>query len=146
MSTTSPHRLDGKHILVFAATGSIGSVTARHLASEGAHVHLSGRDADAVSRLREEIEQAGGAASADVVDAADERSVTEYVDRIAADGRGPVEFLLRETDIQPNDPVMDDVRRRNQHDEDPIVAKVDEFDMLQAVAGQAGRDHDAYII
>lgn len=87
MSTTSPHRLDGKHILVFAATGSIGSVTARHLASEGAHVHLSARDADAVSRLREEIEQAGGAASADVVDAADEHSVTEYVDRIAADGR-----------------------------------------------------------
>ena len=31
-------RLDSTNVLVFAATGSIGSVNGRHLAVEGAHV------------------------------------------------------------------------------------------------------------
>lgn len=87
MSQPSAHQLTGKNVLVFAATGSIGSVTARHLAAEGAHVWLSGRHDAALKALAEEITEAGGQASADIVDAADDEQVTAYVDRVAAAGR-----------------------------------------------------------
>lgn len=79
--------LHDKNVLVFAATGSIGAVTARHLAAEGAHVWLSGRHDAALKTLAEEIAAAGGTASADVVDAADEEAVGAYVDRVAAGTR-----------------------------------------------------------
>lgn len=78
--------LTDKNVLVFAATGSIGSVTARHLAAEGAHVWASGRDAAALEVLAEEITAAGGRVSTAVVDATDESAVDRHVDEVAAAG------------------------------------------------------------
>ena len=83
----SVSRLQNRNILVFAATGGIGSATARHLAAEGAQVRLSGRDGAALEMLSQEIADAGGWSSVDVVDAGDEGQVNAYVDRVACAGR-----------------------------------------------------------
>lgn len=75
--------LEGKNALVFAAAGAIGAAVARRLAAEGASVWLSGRTLDPVERVAEEIEEAGGRAHRDRVDATDEAAVTAYVGRVA---------------------------------------------------------------
>lgn len=72
-----------KHVLVFAATGAIGSGVARTFAREGAHVWLSGRDEAALGALADAIKADGGTATADVVDATNPHAVSAYVDRVA---------------------------------------------------------------
>lgn len=76
--------LSSKNVLVFAATGAIGSQVARKFAREGARVWLSGRNADALEGLVKQIADEGGSAKADIVDATDPAAVTDYVARIAA--------------------------------------------------------------
>lgn len=75
--------LTDTNVLVFAATGNIGRVTARHLAQEGAHVWASGRDRDALDRLVAEIDLAGGTATPHLVDATDPAAVDRYVATVA---------------------------------------------------------------
>lgn len=76
--------LNGKHILVFAATGAIGSGATKVFAQQGAHVWVSGRRREALDALVAEISAASGTAHADVVDATDAEAVHAYVDRVAA--------------------------------------------------------------
>ncbi|MBW4582561.1 MAG: SDR family oxidoreductase [Tildeniella nuda ZEHNDER 1965/U140] len=76
--------LSSKNVLVFAATGAIGSEVARKFAREGAQVWVSGRNAEALEKLVSQITDAGGTAKADVVDATDPATVSDYVTRIAA--------------------------------------------------------------
>lgn len=76
--------LNNTNVLVFAATGSIGSITARHLAAQGAHVWASGRDADTLDALAKQIVADGGTVDTAVLDATDERAVDDHVDRVAA--------------------------------------------------------------
>ena len=52
--------LEGKHAMVFAATGAIGGEVARKFAREGAHVYVSGRRQEALDALVEEIASEGG--------------------------------------------------------------------------------------
>lgn len=75
--------LDGKHVLIFAATGAIGSEAARQFAREGAHVYISGRSGDKLNTVLASIQAEGGHAIADVVDATDSDAVNAYVERIA---------------------------------------------------------------
>jgi 3-oxoacyl-[acyl-carrier protein] reductase len=75
--------LSSKNILVFAATGAIGSGVARKFAKEGAHVWISGRNQNALDKLVSQIESEGGTATAEVVDATDSKAVIDYVDRVA---------------------------------------------------------------
>jgi NAD(P)-dependent dehydrogenase (short-subunit alcohol dehydrogenase family) len=76
--------LDSKNVLVFAATGGIGSGAARRFAGEGAHVWLSGRNSAALETLVAEIRAAGGQADCDVVDATDADAVAAYVQGVAS--------------------------------------------------------------
>ncbi len=75
--------LTNKNALVFAATGAIGSEVARTFAREGAHVWISGRNAETLRQLVAQITDAGGSVTADVVDATDPQAVQSYVDRVA---------------------------------------------------------------
>lgn len=75
--------LEGKNVLVFAATGAIGGEVARQFAKEGATVWLSGRNAAVLEKLAAAIQAEGGKAYAGVVDATDEQAVDAYVDRVA---------------------------------------------------------------
>jgi len=75
--------LHDKNILVFAATGAIGSGASKTFAEHGAHVYISGRDADQLQALADEIKGDGGQVDCDVVNATDPQAVDEYVNRIA---------------------------------------------------------------
>lgn len=74
--------LQGKEVVIFAATGAIGSGTARAVAGAGGRVWLSGRSQKALDALTTEIRAAGGEAEAEVVDATEERAVEAYVQRV----------------------------------------------------------------
>lgn len=76
--------LAGKNALIFAATGGIGSEVARTFAKAGAHVFISGRNADQLEQLSSQISAAGGKVSAELVDATDPAAVSAYVDQVAA--------------------------------------------------------------
>ena len=52
--------LAGKNILIVGASGGIGSAAAKGLAAEGARLMLSGRNAERLNALAEEIAAAGG--------------------------------------------------------------------------------------
>jgi NAD(P)-dependent dehydrogenase (short-subunit alcohol dehydrogenase family) len=78
------NNLNGKHILVFAATGAIADRAAQKFAREGAHVYISGRDAQRLETVAAAIRADGCAVTVDVVDATDPASVDAYVNRVAA--------------------------------------------------------------
>ena len=69
-------------ILIFGATGGVGSALARRLAAEGRALHLAGRDADALAALGRELN-----APTTQVDVMDPEQVQATVDAAAADGR-----------------------------------------------------------
>lgn len=77
--------LSGKNAVVFAATGAIGSEVARSFGRAGANVFVSGRNADRLEQLVDEIRSAGGTASAAIVDATDVRAVEAYVAAVVAE-------------------------------------------------------------
>lgn len=77
--------LSGKNALIFAATGAIGSEVARTFARAGAHVFISARNATTLEQLHGEIQAAGGAVSAEVLDATDPVAVANYVERVASE-------------------------------------------------------------
>ncbi len=85
--------LENKNVVVYGAGGAVGSAVARGFAHEGARVFLTGRHHDNVNTVAKEISAAGGAVETAVVDARDEKSVTEHLDAVVADaGRIDVSF------------------------------------------------------
>ena len=79
--------------IVTGASSGIGAATARRLATEGFHVLAAARRADRLGALVDEIEHAGGAATAWVCDVTSDSSVAELA---AAAQRlpGPVTLLV----------------------------------------------------
>lgn len=92
--------LDSKDVLVFAATGAIGSEAARTFAREGARVWLSGRDSAALERLAREIRAEGGSATCEVVDATDPDAVSDHVER-TAESAGGVDAVFNAIGLPP---------------------------------------------
>ena len=68
--------------LVTGAGRGIGAATAKALASDGFHVILVSRTAPELAQLQGEIERAGGSASVEVCDVADEAAVVALFSRI----------------------------------------------------------------
>ena len=87
--------IQGKTALVFAANGAIGSAVAEPLAAGGARLHLSGRNAQALSALAERL----GAESTQV-DALDEDAVNAYVDAVAA-ANGVIDIVFNALGPRP---------------------------------------------
>ena len=85
--SSSSGDLEGRTVLVFAATGQIAAGVVAELADRGAHVQASARDAARLDRLAERIGASGGKMTTEVVDATDDAAVGAYVDRVAASGR-----------------------------------------------------------
>lgn len=85
--------LENKNVVVYGAGGAVGSAVAGGFARAGARVYLTGRNPDNVNTVAKGISAAGGAVEAAVVDAMDERSVTEHLNAVVADaGRIDVSF------------------------------------------------------
>lgn len=74
--------LKDKNAVVYGAAGSLGSAIAKAFAKEGARLFLSGRTAQSLEQLANEIMAAGGQASVACVDASDENAVKEYTNSI----------------------------------------------------------------
>src|ERR1700757_3535841 len=102
MSYNSIYRRDLFHDQVVVVTGGgsgIGRCTAHELASLGAHVALVGRDADKLERVKGEISDDGGKASAHICDIRDEAGVAATVDAVLA-GCGRVDGLVAGMNFQ----------------------------------------------
>jgi 3-oxoacyl-[acyl-carrier protein] reductase len=80
---SSSQILQGKHVVVFGAGGSIGAAVAKEFAAEGAEVFLAGRTKSNVEDVTNQITVAGGRAHAAVIDAVDVDAVDKYMDGIA---------------------------------------------------------------
>jgi len=79
--------LSGKHYLVVGATGGLGSAIARQLASAGVRLTLSGRDADRLSALAEELGDAVAATvAADLTNPAGLTQLAGVGDEASVDG------------------------------------------------------------
>ena len=78
-------QLSGKTALVTGGTSGIGLATAQHLASEGAHVFLTGRTQDRVDAAVATIGDAATGVASDVTSTAD---LDRLADAIKQHGRG----------------------------------------------------------
>ena len=74
--------LEGKVAVIYGGGGAIGGAVARVFAREGARVHLAGRTTSKLDRVTGDIRSKGGVADAAVVDATDEKAVTEFVNGV----------------------------------------------------------------
>ncbi|MGZ3504588.1 MAG: SDR family NAD(P)-dependent oxidoreductase [Vulcanimicrobiaceae bacterium] len=85
--------LENKTAVIYGGAGAVGSAVARAFAAEGAKVFLSGRRLSNVEAVAKEITASGGTVDAAQVDALDERSVEEYVQRVIdVDGKIDISF------------------------------------------------------
>ncbi len=74
--------LQNKIAVIFGASGSLGSSIARTFAAEGATVYISSKNLHRVKALANEINQAGGKAVADQIDALSNDEVYNYIQSI----------------------------------------------------------------
>ncbi|MDY7096984.1 MAG: SDR family NAD(P)-dependent oxidoreductase [Pseudomonadota bacterium] len=80
--------------LVIGAGAGIGGNAAARFAAGGYHAVLARRsDADGLARLVSEIEEAGGSASGTLLNASEDGSIEELVERVEAD-IGPIDTAL----------------------------------------------------
>ncbi|KAA0111078.1 SDR family NAD(P)-dependent oxidoreductase [Mycolicibacterium sp. P1-5] len=92
--------LENKNVVVYGAGGAVGGAVARGFAQEGARVFLTARNLDSVNTVAKEISAAGGAVETAVVDALDEKSVTEHLDAVVAD-TGGIDVSFNAVGISP---------------------------------------------
>ena len=74
--------LEGKVAVIYGGGGAIGGAVARVFAREGARVYLAGRTTSKLDRVTGDIRSKGGVADAAVVDAIDEKAVTDFVNGV----------------------------------------------------------------
>jgi 2-hydroxycyclohexanecarboxyl-CoA dehydrogenase len=86
-------KLDGKVAIVTGAGQGVGAGTARALATEGAHVAVSGRTLTKVQRVADDIAARGGRARAFGCDVTDPDSITALVAAVI-DELGPPDILV----------------------------------------------------
>jgi NAD(P)-dependent dehydrogenase (short-subunit alcohol dehydrogenase family) len=85
--------LRNKTIFVTGASSGIGKAAAIRLARHGAQIALSGRNREALEQVRQEIEQAGGAALIAPADVTDADQVRQAIDNAIAHF-GKLDILL----------------------------------------------------
>lgn len=85
--------LQGKHVAVFGAGGTIGTAVAKEFAAEGAEVFLSGRTKSTVEAVAKQIIASGGQAHAAALDTTDDAAVSQYMDGIVKQA-GKIDVVL----------------------------------------------------
>jgi 3-oxoacyl-[acyl-carrier protein] reductase len=78
--------LQNKNAIIYGAAGSLGSTVAHTLAQAGAKIFLTGRTADRLQKVADEIIAVGGKAEIAIVDALNEKSIQAYLDKLSNDG------------------------------------------------------------
>ncbi len=98
--------LEGKTILITGAAGGIGAAISKGLAQAGAEVALCGRTLSKVEKLSDEINSAGGSASAFVLDVADMGSIQPCVDAVV-EKYGKIDVLFNIAGINKREGLLD---------------------------------------
>jgi NAD(P)-dependent dehydrogenase (short-subunit alcohol dehydrogenase family) len=93
--------LTGKTALVTGATGGIGGETAKLLAAAGAHVVVTGRDAERGANVVKAITEQGGTARFEPADLADPGSLRALIEAV-----GEVDILVNNAAIFPMGPTI----------------------------------------
>jgi NAD(P)-dependent dehydrogenase (short-subunit alcohol dehydrogenase family) len=88
-----PSPLQGRTVLVTGASSGIGEATAKAVAARGAHALLVARRAGDLERVRTEIVESGGQASAYVCDLTDAASTDALVAQLLSE-HGAVDMLV----------------------------------------------------
>jgi NAD(P)-dependent dehydrogenase (short-subunit alcohol dehydrogenase family) len=96
-------RLQGKTALVTGATSGIGQAIAQAYAREGAHVVVTGRDAQRGKAVVEAIHTTGGEATFVAADLASEAGI-ERLAKDATEAVGPIDILVNNAGIFPFGP------------------------------------------
>ncbi|MFB2598679.1 SDR family NAD(P)-dependent oxidoreductase [Herbiconiux sp. P17] len=99
--------LSGKTALITGSTSGIGRTIALLLASQGAHVIVSGRDAERGADTVARITSAGGEADFVGADLNDLTSVANLATQAAAAGNGRVDILVNAAGIYPFAPSVE---------------------------------------
>lgn len=76
--------LTNKIAVIYGAGGSLGGAVARAFAREGARVFLAGRTQSSLDAVAKDILALGGKAETAIVDALDEKAVTDFTDAVVA--------------------------------------------------------------
>jgi 3-oxoacyl-[acyl-carrier protein] reductase len=87
--------LQGKVVLVTAASRGIGLAIARSMAREGAHVAICGRDPDALSAARERLGAEGPSAVAFRADLPQPEDIERLIEEVTDDWESAWEAILR---------------------------------------------------
>lgn len=98
--------LKGRVAFVTGATSGLGRHFAQVLAREGAAVAISGRRADRLAELRNEIEKAGGRSIEVPLDVTDASQIAPALDKAEA-ALGPVTVLVNNAGMSADGPVAD---------------------------------------
>jgi NAD(P)-dependent dehydrogenase (short-subunit alcohol dehydrogenase family) len=93
--------LSGSTALVTGSTSGIGRATARHLAELGAHVIVSGRDAERGEATVTAIRAGGGKADFVAAELGDAGSVRELAERATELGGGKIDVLVNNAGVFP---------------------------------------------
>jgi citronellol/citronellal dehydrogenase len=88
-----PDLFAGQTIIVSGGGSGIGRATAHELASLGAHVVIAGRKPEKLEKVRQEIEEMGGAVTAVTTNIKIETDVTALFDQVLAE-RGAIHGLV----------------------------------------------------
>ena len=97
--------LDGRTILLTGAAGHLGRALAFGLAAAGAKVHLNGREHRKLSRLRAEIENAGGRAEAHPFNVTREGDIDVYLELLRQQDQ-PLHGIVNNAYAHACDPAM----------------------------------------
>jgi 2-deoxy-D-gluconate 3-dehydrogenase len=96
--------LKGRVAVVTGGNGGIGLGMARGLARAGAHVVVAARNAEKSAAAVRELERAGGHASAEPVDVADETAVSRLMENVRA-RQGRLDILVNNAGMNIRKPV-----------------------------------------
>lgn len=142
--STDQRSIAGRVAFITGAGSGIGRAAARLFAAQGARVALADVNGEAVQGVAAEIEAAGGAARAFVLDVADAQAVALTVPR-AADALGGLDFLINNAGISRAQPI-DDPAYDQLWDEQMAVLLVAQQRLVRAALPLLRRSSGARIV
>jgi NAD(P)-dependent dehydrogenase (short-subunit alcohol dehydrogenase family) len=112
----NPFAIEGSHVLVTGGSSGLGRFFAASLAARGAHVTVSARRADALSKTVDDIANANGQAQSVVMDVTLPASIETALD--AAEARfGPVDIVINNAGVTATRPAL----QQDESDWDKVI-------------------------